>query len=463
MKEKNRYFKIGLTAFLIIAAGILFYFFVLRIGEIVGFLKKVLAILTPILIGGVVAYLLNPVVELIGRGVFSFLSLFKLETSKKKKIAKFVGITLSMILFLTMLALLLWGVIPGVYASVIELASNINNYANTLYEIVLGWFEGNEEATEMVTSIFKQASSTFTSWFNVELLGSLTKFMTKITSGLMGVLKSVIYVFLGLCVAVYILKDKHKLIGQFKKIIYARMKNEKANVLLAIGRQVDGIFGGFISGKIIDSVIIGVLCYIGTCILKMPYKELISIVIGVTNIIPMFGPWIGAIPCTLLILVVDPQKALIFAIFILVLQQFDGNIIGPNILGDTTGLSPFWVVVAITLGGGLFNVAGMILGVPVMSVIYFLVKTIVEYKLKQHEMPLPSLSYVRVKRIDAETKKAEFIGSEMSKVERRRKGIDKKEVSEEIEIAAKLAKERNAEKEKRKRTKNEEPDKKADQ
>jgi hypothetical protein len=173
--------------------------------------------------------------------------------------------------------------------------------------------------------------------------------------------------------------------------------------------------------------------------MKMPYLVLISVVIGVTNIVPIFGPWVGAIPCSLLVLIIDPGKALIFVIFVVALQQFDGNILGPNILGDSTGLSALWVVFAITLGGGLFKVPGMILGVPTFAVIYFLVKTYVEFKLKENNMPIQTISYTKIKRIDPDTLNSEYLTSNLSKKERRKQNVFADDVSREIAIAARLS------------------------
>lgn len=180
---------------------------------------------------------------------------------------------------------------------------------------------------------------------------------------------------------------KETFAAQIKKMLYAGMQVERANMVLHITRKSNEIFGGFIIGKIIDSAIIGVLCFIGITILDMPYILLVSVIVGVTNVIPFFGPYIGAIPSTILIALADPLKGLYFLIFIIALQQLDGNVIGPKILGNSTGLSAFWVVFSILLGGGLFGFIGMIIGVPTFAVIYYIVKMVVEEKLKKKKLP----------------------------------------------------------------------------
>ena len=181
--------------------------------------------------------------------------------------------------------------------------------------------------------------------------------------------------------------------GQCRKIVYAFNTPRRANIILHIASKTNKTFSGFIIGKIIDSAIIGVLCFIGLTILKMPYTLLVSVIVGVTNVIPVFGPYIGAIPSTILILLVDPMKGLYFVIFIFLLQQLDGNVIGPMILGDSTGLSAFWVMFAILIGGGLFGLGGMIVGVPTFAVIYYIIKMLIQQKLEQKNLPIETENY----------------------------------------------------------------------
>ena len=200
--------------------------------------------------------------------------------------------------------------------------------------------------------------------------------------------------------SVYVLCSKETFKGQAKKLIYGIFRADQANVILEIGRKTRDIFYGFIIGKIIDSAIIGVICYVCMLIFKMPYPLLVSIIIGVTNIIPVFGPYIGALPTVIIIFLTEPMQGIYFLIFIIVLQQIDGNIIGPKILGDSTGLSSFWVVVAIVVGGGLFGFAGMLFGVPTMALIYYLVGRFSKHMLRKRDLPEETADYINMERVN---------------------------------------------------------------
>ena len=452
MKDKNRYVKTGIMVFTVIAASISFFFILFYSKAIVGFFKDLMRILTPVNIGFVIAYLVNPVVNTIEARLLRIFGHFKIRTKTRRKLSKGIAITLALLLFIAVITVLLRFVIPEVYESAMTLVNNLRAYINSFYAYVNGIFEGNPAIQEKVQDVLNSLTNYVYSLIDGEFVGNVTAAMGKITTGLFGAAKMLVNVFLGFCVAIYLLVSKSTFVGQVKKMLYAHMKRERVNVLLAVLRQVDSIFGGFISGKLVDSLIIGIICFIGVSILRMPYAILIAVVIGVTNIIPIFGPWIGAVPCSLIVLIADPPKAIVFIIFILLLQQFDGNILGPMILGDSTGLSAFWVVVAITLGGGLFGLPGMILGVPTLATIYFLFKTYTEFKLKERNMPIQSVSYTRIKRIDPETNAAEFMDYSMTKRERKKQGILEAEVSEEIENAARLSRKNKmkAEEERRK-------------
>lgn len=439
MKEKNKYLKTGLTVFLVGTALIAVFFVIFSLPAIIAFLRNLIHILMPVNIGIVVAYLLNPIVVFLNGAIGELISHTKLHVKIRKKIAKGVAIGVSLAVFLAIIIALLAMVVPEVFSSIKQLIRNGQDYGTKLYNIIPNIFDGNEKIQEEIRKVLDNVIDSFISWLSNDLLSQYDKLMSTLSSGLVGAFKGAINIILGLCVAVYLLVSKHKFIGGMKKLLYASFKKETVNVILAVGREADSVFGGFISGKLIDSLIIGILCFIGCSIMNMPYLALIAVVIGVTNIVPIFGPWVGAIPCSLLVLIVNPEKALIFVIFIILLQQFDGNILGPNILGDSTGLSAFWVVVAITVGGGLFSVPGMILGVPTFAVIYFLIKTFTEFKLKERNMPIQTVSYTKIKRIDPETLNSEFINTGLSKRERRKQNIFEEDVSREIAIAARIS------------------------
>ena len=211
--------------------------------------------------------------------------------------------------------------------------------------------------------------------------------MTILTTGVIDFVGEIFNALIGIIVSIYILYSKEMFGKQGKKITYAVLNARHANIVLHVMQKANEIFGGFLIGKIIDSAIIGLLCFFGLTLLNMPYTLLVSVIVGVTNVIPFFGPYIGAIPSAVLILLADPIKGVYFLVFILVLQQLDGNFIGPKILGSSTGLSSFWVIFAILLGGGMFGFIGMLLGVPSFAVIYYIVQMVVNGKLHKKNLP----------------------------------------------------------------------------
>ena len=255
--------------------------------------------------------------------------------------------------------------------------------------------------------LIQNASEYLGTWLQKTFLSQSSDWITSVTTGVYNVVKTIFNVIVGLIISVYVLMTKETFIGQLKKIIYAIFRPKYGNVVMEVVRKADEVFGGFFIGKIIDSVIIGFICFGGLYILRMPYVVLVSVIVGVTNIIPFFGPYIGAIPSFILIFLVNPLQGLYFIIFILVLQQVDGNIIGPKILGNTTGLSPFWVIFAILLFGGRFGVPGMIFGVPVFALLYYIVKRIVEHILRIRKLPKGTVDYIRLNKVDTKTNTVE--------------------------------------------------------
>ena len=239
-------------------------------------------------------------------------------------------------------------------------------------------------------------------WMSTDLLNRVNDLMSGLTAGVINILTELMNIIIGLIVSAYVLFGKEKFSRQCKKLTYAVFKPSSANMILHLTIKSNDIFGGFIIGKIIDSAIIGVLCFIGLSILDMPYTMLVSVVVGVTNVIPFFGPYIGAVPSAVLILLTDPRMGIYFIIFIIALQQFDGNVLGPKILGDTTGLSAFWVVFSILIAGGLFGVPGMILGVPAFAVIYYIVGMLVDNRLKKKKLPPDTDSYDEYSYVDTD-------------------------------------------------------------
>ncbi len=407
MKEKyNNYFRWGVTVISIIAFGILFFFFVFRMDAILGFLGKIFSILTPIILGAAIAYLINPLATITDKYLFVFCRRCHIPVKISGFIATAVSITLWLGLLIAGVSMLFSMIVPELYSSILKLAGDFRGYVAIITDFINEHLENNPEILQYVEDVLTTITNSVYNWVNNELIIQVQNIMSKLTVGISWVVTLVTNVVVSLIVSVYLLVSKKRFLGQLKKLLYVFLKPDTANAALSIFRQVNKIFGGFISGKIIDSLIIGVLCFIGVSILKMPYPLLISVIVGVTNVIPFFGPYIGAIPSAFLVLLIDPGKCLIFVIFIFLLQQLDGNVIGPAILGDSTGVSPFWIVVSILVGGGLFGFIGMLLGVPTFAVFYFLVKTFSEYHLKKKELPTDSMLYCKIEKIDPETGEA---------------------------------------------------------
>ena len=402
-KQSNmrRQFRKGFTYFLVVAACIAFYFLLLRAGSIAAWFKKIVGLLSPIWFGCAFAFLLNPLMKFFEGQTIRILDKKRDRKDKNRKIGRIVGVIISMLLAIAAIALLFNMIIPRLYETIrqliIVLPSELNQLVNRINNISTESNLGQylQVAVEKINDMFQQ-------WLRGDLWGGVNQLMSVITNGLIDVLSTVIHILIGFIVAVYILLGKEKFCGQGKKILYAVLPREKGNFVLHILRKANEIFGGFLTGKIIDSIIIGVLCFIGMTIFRISdqYALLVSVIVGVTNVIPVFGPYFGAIPSALLILLENPLHGLYFIIFIILLQQLDGNVIGPKILGNSTGLSAFWVMFAILLFGGLFGFIGMLIGVPAFAVIYYVIKMIINDKLRRKKLPNESELYTDISGID---------------------------------------------------------------
>lgn len=364
----KRYFRWGLTAFLTVCALLIFYDTVFRNGVLLALLGKLFVALRPVVYGAVMAYLLAPLVNLFDRvlrRVFGEKSPFALVRAGS------VLLTWAVMFFA--LYLLFSILLPQLYQSVVTLVNNMQGYYNTVYAWVTKLLNDHPRIAAIASSAFDEYWSDIRSWFTDTFLPQAQQTIGIVTSGVFSVLVFFKDLFIGIVVSVYLLALKERFALGSRKLLYSAVSEQGyRNALRSVGKA-DSIFSGFVRGKLLDSLIIGILCFIGASILKLPYTPLVSVVVGVTNIIPFFGPVLGAIPCAFLILLVSPLKCLYFVIFVLVLQQLDGNIIGPKILGGSTALPSFWVIVAILLGGGFFGVPGMFLGVPVFACFYAIV------------------------------------------------------------------------------------------
>ena len=312
---------------------------------------------------------------------------------RKKQLSRSVGIFLSLLFLLAVVVALLNMMIPELYSSIRDMILNVPSQMNRFVDSLSEMNRDNSTLGTLLENIMTEATEFLQNWMRTDLMNSVNELMSSLTVGVINILKEILNLLIGLIVSAYVLFSKEKFSRQCKKITYALFKPSSANMLLHLTIKSNEIFGGFIIGKIIDSAIIGVLCFIGLSIMNMPYTLLVSVIVGVTNVIPFFGPYIGAIPSAVLILLADPKMGVYFIIFILALQQFDGNVLGPKILGNSTGLSAFWVVFSILIAGGLFGVPGMILGVPAFAVIYYIVDMLIDYRLEKRKLPTQTSAY----------------------------------------------------------------------
>lgn len=404
----RRQFSKGMTFFLVIAACIVFYFALLRMTHISDTFQIVFDVLKPVVYGAVIAYLLNPIVNKIDKYLIPVLKKKLSKEGQAEKLSRSVGIFMSIVFLITLIVALFNLLIPELYISIKNMISTLPGQLNDLVR-KLNEVQLNDTTTnKLIQAAVAEGTTMIQNWLRQDLLGQVNEWMSNLTVGIISFFSGIFNVLIGIIVSIYILFSKELFLRQSKKIVYAVMNPDHANMLLHLTVKSNEIFGGFIIGKIIDSAIIGILCFIGVSLMKMPYVMLVSVIIGVTNVIPFFGPYIGAIPCTILILLSDPIKGIYFVLFILVLQQFDGNILGPKILGDTTGLSAFWVIVAILLGGGLFGFVGMVMGVPTFAVLYYIGEMLINNRLERKHLPSGSDYYDPLSYVDD---KGNYVGS----------------------------------------------------
>ncbi len=406
-KFDKKYLYWGITGFAL-AGAILFYYILFHRSNFMGGLDKFITIAMPIIDGFVLAYLFTPILNAIESKIMK--PLYKKAgidvTPKVKKRMRACSILATLVVVLLVLYELFALILPEVVRSIIF---QFPIYVNNLSNWALSLLKDNPDLEATVDALINQYSAKMLEYVNTNLLPHINEVLKNVSLGVIGVFKALWNLIIGFIISVYLLGSKEKFAGQAKKIVYALFDREAGNEIVSNFRFVHGTFIGFIGGKIVDSIIIGIICFICTSIIGTPYSILVSVIIGVTNVIPFFGPWIGGIPSALLVLMVDPKQALYFGILIIVLQQFDGNILGPKILGDSTGLSGFWVIFSITIFGGLFGVLGMIVGVPIFAVFYAGVRSLVNRVLNKKSLPTDLAPYMTVGRIEESMAFTEYV------------------------------------------------------
>lgn len=406
MKEKySNHLRWAITTICTVTVCLIIFFLLFRSKELMEFFKKLTDTLMPIIIGAVIAYLINPLVNVSDKLFTKLFLRMKLSPKKAQGISLWISVFASMAVFLFFVYFLISLILPELYQNIMNFVSNFDSYVTTITK----WFaeldilKDNPELYNNLSSTLNKMLTSLEDWLSTSLLDSLYGIVSGLTFRIIGFFNVVLDVVVGLIVSIYILTSKRKYTAKAKRFTYVLFKPQSANTILTMASRCNKIFSGFISGKLLDSLIIGMMCFIGLSILNMPYTLLVSVIVGVTNVIPFFGPFIGAIPSAILILLADPtnlKPVIIFVIFIICIQQFDGNILGPKILGDSTGISPLMVVVSITIGGGFFNFMGMFLGVPTFAVLSYLLQCFIHYRLRKKGLPPEHEHYIDLTSID---------------------------------------------------------------
>ena len=403
----RKYLYWGITAFCVIAAAILFYMALRFLPDLRRALGKLLKVLSPFIWGFVITYLIAPLMRLLERSAFGPLCRKLFAKNKKndgRKLARALSILVSELAMLAVLTALVYLILPQLYSSIETIVKNGPDYLRDLSAWVTGLLDNHPEITKYVGDAINTLNTDIMTWVSTKLLPGVGNFVTTLIEGGYVVVLGIYNVIIGIIVSIYLLSDLEHFTAALRKLNYSWFSLETAEKVREAVEFTDRTFMGFISGKLLDSAIIGLICYIVCAILNMPYALLVSVIVGVTNIIPFFGPFIGAVPSALIILMVDPLKCLIFIVFVIILQQIDGNFIGPKILGSSIGITSFWVLFAIVVGAGLFGFGGMILGVPVFVVIYTFLTKRVEERLKKSDLPWETAQYEHLDHIDPVTR-----------------------------------------------------------
>lgn len=378
----KRYLKIGITGAAILASGILCAFVLFKMPVIISILKGITEILKPFLYGVVFAYLLAPLCNKIEEKLFQ---IFPKAKTKARRFICFIAIVISLCVAIAVIWLIIMMIIPQVWDSVMKIIQMVPQKLIVVNNWIEHMLENQPELQAYFEEFSSQAESNIDSLLNVDTIQKVQSIINSLSVQLFGVLGVVKNIFLGLLISAYLLGSRKLFGAQAGLILHGVFSDKWAKIIEEEIRYTDKMFNGFLVGKIIDSAIIGLLCFAGTSIMGFEAPAFISVIIGITNIIPFFGPFIGAIPCGLLLLLENPMHCLYFIIFIFVLQQLDGNVIGPKILGNTTGVSSFWVLFAILLFGGMWGVVGMVIGVPLFAVIYDIIRKLVYRGLRNHK------------------------------------------------------------------------------
>lgn len=403
IKLDKKHLSMGITAFLVVAASICFYYLIFHGDRFSAQVNALFKVISPVMYGIIFAYLMTPMINGFEGNIFIPILTGngkRAVSDKQKKYMRGASILLMLFIVVILINGFFSILIPNIILSIRSISYQFPFYVQNLTNWSAKFLEDNPDIEKIVVQFLDTYSEEFLSYLNNSVVPQMETLVKQISLSLIGVLKVLWNFIIGIIISVYVLYSKETFAGQAKKLVFAVLKTKSANQFIKDVRFASDTFIGFISGKIVDSIIIGFICFAGTSIMQMPYALLVSVIVGITNVIPFFGPYLGAVPSAILILMVNPLKCFYFIIFILILQQVDGNFIGPKILGQSTGLSGFWVIFSITIFGGIMGIPGMIIGVPFFAVLYALARRMINHRLSRRGLPSDTDRYRNVDYID---------------------------------------------------------------
>lgn len=386
-----KYTTIAVYSVLSVSTIIVFYLSLSKIDLVTSKLSEVISILQPFIMGFVIAYLLDFLLRFFENKVFETKWFKKIKIKSKRAL----GLALTYLITFLFLKLFIQFVLPQLIDSIVGLVNDIPNYIIKSTELVNELFNKlnlSEEYLSLVNDNLKKLVD-----YTINLATDLLPVLGNLVKN---ILASIWNIVLGFVISIYLLKDKERFLSLSRKVAYAILSKSKANKVIEIVNKSNYTFGKFLSGKLLDSFIVGIATFVSLTIFDMPYAILIAVIIGVTNIIPFFGPFIGTVPSFLIILIVSPIQAFWFLVIILVIQQIEGNLVVPRILGKSMGISAFWILFAIMVAGKFFGIAGMILGVPMFAVVYSLIKELIEGRLKEKGLKVETEDYMKDREIE---------------------------------------------------------------
>ena len=374
-KKNNEYYKIFIAVFLAIVSSILIYFLISNINVVIKFISKIITILMPVIVGIIFAFFFNPIISKL-----EILFNRNNKINKKNKLGRILGIICTYVTFILLIVLFLRFLVPNLLNSITIMINNFPSYLDRFSK----WLFDLCERYNITPTFIEEYVSDINSIIRKIVVPNIDIIINNLAAGISGVIKWFINFIISIIISVYLIYDKEIYGKGLNNILKVYCSKKVYNKIIKIAKDLYKVFGGFMVAKLLDSLIIGIITFVFLVIFRFPYYLLIAFVIGITNIIPFFGPFIGAVPCTILLLMINPTKAFEFIILILLIQQFDGNILGPKLIGDKIGMKSFWVLFSIILFGGLFGVWGMIFAVPIFACIYEAIKDDVQSKLKKN-------------------------------------------------------------------------------